>query len=274
MDPYLLGNLKILWKKHEKVAIKITELVNETTIHNIANEIKLLELCHSNNIVSHIKSFMVKKTIWTVMEYCDGGNLKSLLKVKINESQMAYVCQSILRGMQVLHSYQIVHRDIKSENVLLNLNGTVKIADLGLSTKVSEGPKSKFTIAGSRYWMAPEILRGEGYGIPVDIWSLGCVIIEMMYGIPPYYKYHALAALFYTATKGREYLDERDNKWSNLIKSFLDECFQFKANKRPTAEALLENEFIVTNFNNFDVSEFKELLKAAFMISVTQGFDY
>jgi len=198
-----------------------------------------------------------------------------MISLTVDEVQFSYIIYSILKGISFLHLNKVVHRDIKSENILLNLNGSVKVGDLGLSTKVESGSKSKFTLAGSRYWMAPEILRGSGYGLPVDIWSLGCVLTEMVTGTPPYYRYPPLKAIFYLSTKGRDPLkSDIEKKLSTELKKFLDKCLVFNPDKRATVSSLLETDFIQENIEKFNLEEFIKTLHTAFIVRVTEGLDY
>jgi tRNA A-37 threonylcarbamoyl transferase component Bud32 len=188
-------------KNKEKDARKDRRL-KQVNIYSVANEIRLLNSCQHKNIVKHIMSFVWKEQIWTVMEYCDGGTLKDLLRVTLDENHIAYVLRELLEALKYLHERNRIHRDLKSDNILLNVNGDVKLADLGLSTEVGDESAMETSIAGSRYWLAPEMIRGEGYNVKADIWSLGCVALEMAEGKPPYYQYHPLKAIFYTATRG------------------------------------------------------------------------
>jgi len=271
-----IGKIKGIEHKHEKVAIKICQFKDENALYNLANEIKLLEICKHENIVKHIKSYLVKeKEIWTIMEYCNGGSLAQMLKIKIEEVDVSYITKCISQGLSYLHQHHVVHRDIKSENILLNIDGSVRIGDLGLSTTVESGDKSKYTFAGSRYWMAPEIFRGTGYGRPVDIWSLGCVLMEMMRGTPPYHRVHPLKAMFLVSTKGRDQLTPEEEKtYSPELLEFLDHCLVFNPDLRSTGPKLLELDFIKKNLRKFVLKEFAQTLNMAFMVRVTEGLDY
>lgn len=255
-------------KNKEKDARKDRRL-KQVNIYSVANEIRLLNSCQHKNIVKHIMSFVWKEQIWTVMEYCDGGTLKDLLRVTLDENHIAYVLRELLEALKYLHERNRIHRDLKSDNILLNVNGDVKLADLGLSTEVGDESAMETSIAGSRYWLAPEMIRGEGYNVKADIWSLGCVALEMAEGKPPYYQYHPLKAIFYTATRGAPPL-AKPNMWSSLFTDFLARCFQPKPQHRATAAELLQHPFLQKAAPR---KQMESLLKMAFMLKATEGFE-
>ncbi len=126
-------------EKNKRVAIKVATLNSDkdkekdpkkkskANINLIANEIRLLNSCQHPNIVKHLGSYTYKEQIWTVMEYCDGGTLKDLLRVQLNENHIAFVLRDIISAVNYLHERKRIHRDLKSDNILLNVNADVKI---------------------------------------------------------------------------------------------------------------------------------------------------
>jgi len=194
-----------------KVAIKSTKLKHEPSrIHNIAIEIFLLESAAHPNVVQHIKSYHWNKQIWSVMEYCSGGALTSLRKVKLNEKQLRFIMQQLILALEHMHRNNIAHRDLKCANILLDIKGdtasgkltsaNIKIGDFGLAALINE-PKSQTAMCGSRYWMSPEMIQRVGYDTKTDIYSCGCVMFELMTGKAPYRNLGGLLALFNHATK-------------------------------------------------------------------------
>eukprot|EP01103_Thecamoeba_quadrilineata_P005776 TRINITY_DN15533_c0_g1_i1.p1 TRINITY_DN15533_c0_g1~~TRINITY_DN15533_c0_g1_i1.p1 ORF type:complete len:547 (+),score=87.61 TRINITY_DN15533_c0_g1_i1:33-1673(+) len=226
------------------VALKILKkpfLSNETSI---LNEIMMMKSCQHENIVNYVHSYLFCNKVWIVMEYCDGGTLFQLLsQMKLCEGQMALICRQILMGLQYLHNLNRVHRDIKSENILFNVNGLVKLADLGLCANLAEEGKTQ-SLAGSRYWMAPEMIKRHPYDVKVDIWSFGAVCIEMCDGTPPYYKHRSTKALFLTATRGAPQIKHPEN-YSESLHLFLRHCLQMEPHLRPNAADLLNHPFLL-----------------------------
>jgi len=242
---------------------------------SVAREIKYLKSCenreNSQYVVNIINSYIYKEKVWIVMEYCNGGTLRTFSRANLSEEQVAYVMHSVLKGLGVLHNLDIAHRDIKDDNILMNMNGDIKIADLGLAIRVV-GPRSIRTPAGTRRWMAPEILRDEGYGIKADIWSCGCLCYQMMEGDIPYSKYHGLKAIFYTATVGKD-KHPLNEKWSKTIRGFLNKFLKFDPDFRSTTDELIEHKFIRKNMKDVNMDAILEILKYSFLIRATENLD-
>ena len=139
-------------------------------------------------IVKLYYTFQTEKKLYFVLEYCPGGEIFSLLQKKrrLSEEQTRFYAAQMVLALEHLHQQDIVYRDLKPENVLIDVNGYIKITDFGLSrmnVKVNEAK----TICGTPEYLAPEIVLKLGYGKPVDWWTLGSMIYEMMVGIPPFY---------------------------------------------------------------------------------------
>jgi len=230
----------------EQVAIKKMEL-NAQNINLLTSEIHIMKESVHFNIVRYYDSFRVENQLWVIMEFMGGGCLTEILEqfdyCKMTEQQIAHVCKETLSGLSYIHSKHRIHRDIKSDNILLGDKGEIKIADFGYAAQLTKQKTKRQTIVGTPYWMAPELIRGQEYGVKVDIWSLGIMIMEMAEGDPPYMEFPPLRALFLITTKGIPDLKE-PNKWSASFRDFVALCLEKDADKRPDADALLEHEFM------------------------------
>jgi len=129
------------------------------------------------------------------MEYLESGSLASLVKkFKVSENMAAYYTHQVLQGLCFLHEQGVIHRDIKGDNVLLTKTSAVKLADFGVSQNLNQVQLDE--VVGSTYWMAPEIITLSGASYSSDIWSVGCMVIEMLTGKPPYYSLNQMNAFF------------------------------------------------------------------------------
>jgi protein-serine/threonine kinase len=122
-----------------------------------------------------------ERSLWVVMEYMGAGCLTDILEefdcgVRMSESQMAHVAQRTLSALAYLHARHCIHRDVKSDNVLLNERGEVKLADFGYAAQLNRARTYRSSVVGTPYWMAPELIRGHDYGPLVDVWSVGIMV--------------------------------------------------------------------------------------------------
>ncbi|NXB82886.1 PAK3 kinase, partial [Donacobius atricapilla] len=126
-------------------------------------------------------SYVVGKELWLVMEYMDGGSLSDVInETHMSEGEIATVSQECLRGLDFLHSICVTHRDLKSRNIFLRTNSSVKLADFGLPHLLHCEQSRQTPVAGTPGWIAPELMQGQPYGPKVDVWSLGIVGIKMV----------------------------------------------------------------------------------------------
>ncbi|KAI1332787.1 hypothetical protein F5Y16DRAFT_407412 [Xylariaceae sp. FL0255] len=236
----------IHWGTGEAVAVKQIKVADlpRTELRMIEAEIDLLKNLHHDNIVKYIGFVKSSDCLNILLEYCENGSLHSICKAygKFPENLVGVYMTQVLQGLQYLHDQGVIHRDIKGANILTTKDGKVKLADFGVSTSTLAGPDKEAQVVGTPYWMAPEIIELSGATPASDIWSLGCTVIELLSGKPPYYHLQAMPALFAIVNDDHPPLPEGV---SSAARDFLMQCFQKDPNLRVSARKLLKHNWIV-----------------------------
>eukprot|EP00291_Cryptomonas_curvata_P030973 CAMPEP_0172211932 /NCGR_PEP_ID=MMETSP1050-20130122/36690_1 /TAXON_ID=233186 /ORGANISM="Cryptomonas curvata, Strain CCAP979/52" /LENGTH=515 /DNA_ID=CAMNT_0012892465 /DNA_START=75 /DNA_END=1619 /DNA_ORIENTATION=+ len=230
-------------KSGRLLAVKKLPLSKTTDLPALQNEIAMMRTSRHANVVEYLESYMFDRSLWVVMEYMDAGSLTNLLqayqqrRAELTEAEMAGLMRHCLEAVGFLHSLGRIHRDIKSDNVLINSSGGVKMADFGFCVQLTQEKEMRHSMVGTPYWMAPELVRGQSYDQKVDIWSLGIMMIEMAEGEPPYLKEQPLRALYLIATKGTPRL-KQPSKYSTAFMDFYNCCLQVDPKRRSSAADL------------------------------------
>ncbi|XP_009603953.1 serine/threonine-protein kinase BLUS1 [Nicotiana tomentosiformis] len=251
------------------VAIKAIDLdQSRADLDNIRREAKTMSLLSHPNILKAHCSFTVDHYIWVIMPFMSAGSLQSIISSAfpdgLSEPCIAIVLKETLNALAYLHNQGHLHRDIKSGNILIDSDGTIKLADFGVSASIYE-PISAYgssysssssclmftDVAGTPYWMAPEVIHSHtGYSFKADIWSFGITALELAHGRPPLSHLPPSKSLFMKITKKFRFSDyektrnsKNYKKFSKSFKDMVGLCLDQDPSKRPSAEKLLKHPF-------------------------------
>jgi len=218
----------------------------------IANYSEIFYLNHLNhpNIVKFTTAYLIPvggptkeptvPEIWVCMEYLQGGTLNEASRiVKLSEKHVAFVGREVCKALKYIHEQGFAHRDLKSQNVMLSIEGHVKLIDMGLMCDFRRGPRTR--MLGSPYWIPPEMIKSEPHSFPVDVWSMACCLIELITQRPPLYG-NTLNSMFVVATKGLIHTIPTTS--SEDCRDFLSNCLVVDPAKRSMPPELLNHKFV------------------------------
>uniref|UniRef100_A0A3Q3II55 Mitogen-activated protein kinase kinase kinase 4 n=1 Tax=Monopterus albus TaxID=43700 RepID=A0A3Q3II55_MONAL len=219
------------------------------TIKETADELKIFEGIKHPNLVRYFGVELHREEMYIFMEYCDEGTLEEVSRLGLQEHVIRLYSKQITTAINVLHEHGIVHRDIKGANIFLTSSGLIKLGDFGCSVKLRNNthtmPGEVNSTLGTAAYMAPEVItraKGEGHGRGADIWSLGCVLIEMVTGKRPWHEYEHNFQIMYKVGMGHK--PPIPEKLSTEGKDFLGHCLESEPRCRWTASMLLDHPFV------------------------------
>ncbi|XP_074390510.1 serine/threonine-protein kinase PAK 3-like [Zonotrichia albicollis] len=208
------------------------------------SELIVMKVNRNPSLVSCLDSYLVGEELSLVMEYMDGGTLSNVIsKTYLSEDEMAAISRECLQGLDFLHSNHVIHQDVKSRNILLRTDGSVKLADFGLFAQLSPEQGRRSSVAGAAGWLAPEVVTGQPCGPKVDVWSLGIVGIEMVEREVPSWNETPVLPQLLIATGGKQKL-QQPNLFSSCLHDFLSCCLQRDEARRWSAKELLQHPFV------------------------------
>ncbi|KAI8827284.1 kinase-like domain-containing protein, partial [Fimicolochytrium jonesii] len=236
-------------------AVKVVFL-KEDELRETLLEMEILRGCDHPNITRYMGCFLKGLDLWICMEFCGGGALDSIyraIRKPLTEDQIGSILYESVMGLDYLHTkVALIHRDIKAGNVLLTEQGECKLADFGVSAKLSNVGGRARTFIGTPYWMAPEVIMTDpesathssaSYDAKADIWSIGITAIEIAEKNPPLSDIHPMRALYLIPNSDLGLAKPKN--WSKTFQDFIAVCLIKDPIKRPSAAQLLQHPFMV-----------------------------
>ena len=241
---------------HNVYALKKVKLLNlsEKEKQNSLNEVRLLASIKSNYVISYKEAFFDEKdsTLGIVMEFADGGDLyQKIVEHKktatfFEETDIWRIFIQLVKGLKALHDLKILHRDLKSANVFLLKDGTAKLGDLNVSKVARRG--LGYTQTGTPYYASPEVWKDQPYDNKSDIWSLGCVLYEMITLRPPF-RAQNMEGLYNKVIKGQ--LNRIPERFSNDLFEIVKLLIQVNSDLRPSCDDILKHKIILKRIEYF-----------------------
>ncbi|KAI3799193.1 hypothetical protein L1987_34483 [Smallanthus sonchifolius] len=238
---------------NEVVAIKVLDLEKcNNDLDGIRREVQTMSLINHPNLLQSYCSFTSGQKLWVVMPYMSGGSCLHIMKSSFpdgfEEPVIATFLREVLKALVYLHAHGHIHRDVKAGNILVDFNGSIKLADFGVSAcmfDAGDRQRSRNTFVGTPCWMAPEVMQQlHGYDFKADIWSFGITALELAHGHAPFSNYPPMKVLLMTLQNAPPGLDyERDKKFSKSFKDMVAACLVKDPKKRPSSEKLMKHPF-------------------------------
>ncbi|XP_004371252.1 serine/threonine-protein kinase 10 [Trichechus manatus latirostris] len=261
-------------------AAKVIETNSEEELEDYIVEIEILATCNHPYIVKLLGAYYYDGKLWIMIEFCPGGAVDAImleLDKGLTEPQIQVICRQMLEALDFLHGKKIIHRDLKAGNVLMTLEGDIRLADFGVSAKNLKTLQKRDSFIGTPYWMAPEVVMCETmkdtpYDYKADIWSLGITLIEMAEIEPPHHELNPMRVLLKIAKSDPPTL-LTPSKWSVEFRDFLKVALDKNPETRPSAAQLLEHPFVSSITSNKALRELVAEAKAEVMEEIEDGRD-
>ncbi|XP_072246962.1 STE20-like serine/threonine-protein kinase isoform X2 [Leuresthes tenuis] len=234
-------------------AAKVIDTKTEDELEDYMVEIDILASCNHHHIVKLLDAFFYEGKLWILIEFCAGGAVDAImleLERPLTEPQIRVVCKQTLEALIYLHEIKVIHRDLKAGNILLSLEGDVKLADFGVSAKNTTTIQRRDSFIGTPYWMAPEVVMCETskdrpYDYKADIWSLGVTLIELAQIEPPNHEMNPMRVLLKIAKSEPPTL-MHPSRWSPEFNDFLRKALDKNVDNRYNAAQLLQHPFVTS----------------------------
>ncbi|XP_006783815.1 STE20-like serine/threonine-protein kinase isoform X2 [Neolamprologus brichardi] len=234
-------------------AAKVIDTKTEDELEDYMVEIDILASCNHHHIVKLLDAFYFESKLWILIEFCAGGAVDAImleLERPLTEPQIRVVCKQTLEALAYLHESKIIHRDLKAGNILLSLDGDVKLADFGVSAKNTKTLQRRDSFIGTPYWMAPEVVMCETskdrpYDYKADIWSLGVTLIELAQIEPPNHEMNPMRVLLKIAKSEPPTL-MNPSRWSPEFSDFLRKALDKNVDNRWSTVQLLQHPFVTS----------------------------
>ncbi|KAF9965507.1 hypothetical protein BGZ70_004703 [Mortierella alpina] len=239
---------------NRRVAIKVIDLdmFERNQIDELRRETQVMALCKHPNVLRVNGAFVTDSKLYIVTPFLSAGSCLDIMKTAypdgFDEVSIATILKQALQGLDYLHKNGHIHRDVKAGNLLVDDDGSVLLADFGVSSSLMEGGERRGmrkTFVGTPCWMAPEVMEQAGYDYKADIWSFGITAIELATGHAPFAKYPPIKVLMLTLSNDPPTLDREStrHRYSKALKEMIDCCLQKDPARRPSAEKLLGHSF-------------------------------
>ncbi|XP_059497061.1 serine/threonine-protein kinase 10-like [Stegostoma tigrinum] len=261
-------------------AAKVISSLDEEELEDYMVEIEILASCDHSNIVRLLDAFYYGNSLWILIEFCSGGAVDAImleLERGLTEPQIRVICRQTLEALHYLHSNKIIHRDLKAGNILLTLDGDVKLADFGVSAKNAHTVQRRASFIGTPYWMAPEVVQCETskdapYDHKADVWSLGITLIELAEMEPPHHELNPMRVLL-KITKAPPPTLAHPSRWSPDFKDFLRKALEKNVDLRWCVKQLLQHPFVAAVTSNKPIRELIAEARAEVMEEIEEGKD-